>query len=217
MTNREYIYRSAYELGRHVIGYEVQKSLALVDWIERTNGAEAKIAIIGYGEGGMLAMYAAAVEPRIDATLISGCFAPREQLWQEPIDRNVFGLLEQFGGAELATMVAPRRLIVQAAQWPTVSLPSEGGAPATLATPTEAAVKQEFDRALQLLSTEAGPSELAKALQFHATPRMVSSFSVKKHFNKLRQHFKQRMQNCLMANQRPQRTQSTPQHGNLAN
>lgn len=170
MTNREYIYRSAYELGRHVIGYEVQKSLALVDWIERTNGAEAKVAVVGYGEGGMLAMYAAAVDPRIDATLASGCFAPREQLWQEPIDRNVFGLLEQFGGAELATLIAPRKLVIQASQWPSVNLPSEGGAPATLATPVEAAVKQEFDRAQQLLSNEAGPSELAKSLQYFASP-----------------------------------------------
>jgi len=170
MTNREYVYRSAYELGRHLIGYEVQKSLALVDWIERTNGAEAKIAILGYGEGGMLAMYAAAVDLRIDATLISGCFAPREQLWQEPIDRNVFGLLEQFGGAELATLVAPRKMIIQAAQWPSVNLPSEGGAPGILATPTEAAVKQEFDRTQQLLSNEAGPSELAKSIQFFPSP-----------------------------------------------
>ncbi|MDX1928184.1 MAG: dienelactone hydrolase family protein [Pirellulaceae bacterium] len=170
MTNREYIYRSAYELGRHVIGYEVQKSLALVDWIERINGAEAKIAVVGYGEGGMLAMYAAAVDPRIDATLASGCFAPREQMWQEPIDRNVFGLLEQFGGAELATLIAPRKLVVQASQWPSVNLPSEGGAPATLVTPVEAAVKQEFDRAQQLLSNEAGPSELAKSLQYFASP-----------------------------------------------
>ena len=170
MTNREYIYRSAFELGRHLIGYEVQKTLALVDWIERTNGAEAKIAMIGYGEGGMLAMYAAAVDPRIDATIVSGCFAPREQLWQEPIDRNVFGLLEQFGGAELATLVAPRKLFIQASQWPSVNLPSEGGAPGTLATPDAAAVKQEFDRAQQLLSTVAGPSELAKSMQFFVSP-----------------------------------------------
>lgn len=169
MTNREYIYRSAYELGRHLIGYEVQKSLALVDWIKRSNGADAKIAMVGYGDGGMLAMYAAAVDPRIDATLVSGCFAPREQLWQEPIDRNVFGLLEQFGGAELATLVAPRRLVIQASQWPSVNLPSEGGAPATLSTPTEAAVKQEFDRAQQLLSNESGPTEVAKSLQYFAS------------------------------------------------
>ena len=34
MTNqphREFIYRAAYELGRHIIGYEIQKVLAAVD------------------------------------------------------------------------------------------------------------------------------------------------------------------------------------------
>ena len=31
LTNREFVYRSAFELGRHMIGYEVQKVLALVD------------------------------------------------------------------------------------------------------------------------------------------------------------------------------------------
>ncbi len=168
MTNREYIYRSAYELGRHLIGYELQKSLALVDWIKQSHGAEAKVALVGYGEGGMLAMYAAAVDSRIDATLVSGCFAPREQLWQEPIDRNVFGLLEQFGGAELATLIAPRKLVIQAAEWPSVNLPSEGGAPGILATPDAGAVKREFERAERLLSNEAGPSEIAKALHFVA-------------------------------------------------
>ena len=32
MTNREFLYRPAFELGRHLIGYEVQKILAGVDW-----------------------------------------------------------------------------------------------------------------------------------------------------------------------------------------
>ncbi len=32
LTNREFLYRPAFELGRHIIGYEVQKVLALVDW-----------------------------------------------------------------------------------------------------------------------------------------------------------------------------------------
>ena len=170
MTNREYVYRSAYELGRHLIGYEVHKSLALVDWIERVYGADSKIAIVGYGEGGMLAMYAAAVDPRVEMTLVSGCFGPREQLWQEPIDRNVFGLLEQFGGAELATLVAPRKLLIQAAKWPEVNLPSEGGAPGILATPDEATVKLEFARAQQLLRSETGSLELTKSMQLFDNP-----------------------------------------------
>ena len=39
MTNqphREFIYRMAYEMGRHIIGYEVQKVLAAVDWFAET-------------------------------------------------------------------------------------------------------------------------------------------------------------------------------------
>lgn len=33
LTSREFAYRSAFELGRHLIGYEVQKVLALVNWL----------------------------------------------------------------------------------------------------------------------------------------------------------------------------------------
>ena len=35
VTNREMLYRSAYELGRGLIGYEIQKILSLVDWWSR--------------------------------------------------------------------------------------------------------------------------------------------------------------------------------------
>jgi hypothetical protein len=61
MTNqphREFIYRMSYELGRHIIGYEVQKVLAVVDWFTRDKG-HPPVGVIGYGEGGLLALYAA--------------------------------------------------------------------------------------------------------------------------------------------------------------
>ena len=134
LTNREYIYRSAFELGRHLIGYEVQKVLACVDWFERESG-DSKIGVIGYGEGGMLALYSAALDTRIDATCVSGYFGSRQKIWNEPLDRNVFGLLDQFGDAELATMIAPRFFLVDAATGPTLDLPSQGGGPAELVTP----------------------------------------------------------------------------------
>ena len=44
MTNqphREFIYRMAYEMGRHIIGYEVQKVLAAVDWFTREKASHA--------------------------------------------------------------------------------------------------------------------------------------------------------------------------------
>ena len=46
MTNqphREWIYRQAYHMGRHVIGYEVQKVLAAVDWIKARTGPTSKV------------------------------------------------------------------------------------------------------------------------------------------------------------------------------
>ena len=153
MTSREYLYRSAFELGRHLIGYEVQKVLAAVDWLAQEQRTEnPQVADVGWGEGGMLALFSAALDPRIDVTCVSGYFEPRENIWKTPLDRNVFGLLEQFGDAELASMIAPRKLIVEAAQGPRVVLPpGQGGAPAELATPDVAAVRREIERARALV------------------------------------------------------------------
>jgi dienelactone hydrolase len=162
LTNREYVYRPAFELGRHLIGYEVQKVLAGVDWITKEVGdTDPKIGVIGYGEGGMLALYAGALDARIDATCVSGYFGPRDRIWEQPIDRNVFGLLEQFGDAELCAMIAPRRVVVDLYGYPKGSLPSEGGAPAVL-NQGGADAAPEFKR-LALLS------EASKAWQGNAT------------------------------------------------
>jgi dienelactone hydrolase len=153
LSNREFLYRSAFELGRHLIGYELQKVLAGVDFFaEQGDGAEAQIGLIGWGEGGMLALYAGALDPRVDAVCVSGYFEPRENLWQEPIERNVFGLLERFGDAELAAMIAPRTLIVEAAQGPNVVVAEQAtrGGPGRLTTPNFEAVRREVERARQL-------------------------------------------------------------------
>jgi hypothetical protein len=83
--HREWVYRQAYHMGRHVIGYEVQKVLAAVDWMKNRAGSGSKVGVAGYGEGGLVAFYAAAADPRIDAALVSGYFGPRERVWAEPI------------------------------------------------------------------------------------------------------------------------------------
>ncbi|MCC7339052.1 MAG: dienelactone hydrolase family protein [Pirellulaceae bacterium] len=147
MTSREYLYRSAYVLGRHLIGYEVQKVLAAVDWFERASESnELPIGVIGNGEGGMLALYAAALDPRIDSVCVGGYFGSRQQIWQQPLSRNVFGLLEAFGDAELASMVVPRNIIIDENGAPTLELPSGGGAPAVLTPATNADVTAELAR-----------------------------------------------------------------------
>ncbi|HEY7331321.1 MAG TPA: hypothetical protein VH592_27045 [Gemmataceae bacterium] len=175
MTNqphREFIYRMAYEMGRHIIGYEVQKVLAAVDWFTREK-KDPLVGIYGYGEGGLLALCSAAVDSRIYPTVVSGYFGPRESVWQEPIYRNVCGMLREFGDAELAalaqrmifakkTSVPPGALppvplgqgmiFVELADGPRVDGPPParanrgGAAPGRLLTPTAKTVRQEWGR-----------------------------------------------------------------------
>ena len=159
MTNqphREWIYRMAFEVGRHITGYEVQKVLAGVDWFTRENRDKrlAPIGVFGYGEGGLLALYSAALDSRIQGTAVSGYFQSRQQVWQEPVYRDVWGLLSEFGDAELASLIAPRALIVEASRGPEIAGPPpeteerRGATPnGKLVTPPLAMVQAEVERA----------------------------------------------------------------------
>ena len=151
MTNREFIYRPAFVLGRHIIGYEIQKVLAAVDFFSKESGPNAKLGVFGYGEGGLIALYASALDTRIVSTGVSGYFSDRRSVWREPLDRNVFGLLDEFGDAEAASLIAPRALIVEAARGPELVLASgKGGAPGELVTPKIEAVNAEVNRTRKL-------------------------------------------------------------------
>ena len=158
MTNqphREWIYRMAFEAGRHIIGYEVQKVLSAIDWFTSENRTvPLPIAVIGYGEGGLLGLYSAAIDIRIQIAVVSGYFDSRQDLWKEPIYRDLWGLLSEFGDAELASLIAPRALLIEACRGPEVSGPPpatserKGAAPnGRITTPTLASVQAEAARA----------------------------------------------------------------------
>jgi len=161
--HREWIYRQAFELGRHIIGYEVQKVLAAVDWFSfeaaGTNGRKTKIGVIGYGEGGLIALYSAALDTRIDSSVVSGYFESRQRVWEEPIYRNVFGLLHEFGDAEIASLIAPRMLIVEHSSGAKIDGPPKphdgrtGAAPGKLQPPDYVSVESEFQRTRTLLKS----------------------------------------------------------------
>jgi dienelactone hydrolase len=159
LSSREFLYRPAFELGRHLIGYEVQKILAGVDWFIKDAPNKGwftkdlpKIGVMGWGEGGMLALYAGALDSRINVVYVSGYFGDRQNIWQQPIDRNVFGLLDEFGDAELAAMIFPRdSLIIEAVKGPEVTIPAgQGGAPARLSGPTQDSAFTEYERGKKL-------------------------------------------------------------------
>ena len=162
--HREWIYRQAFEMGRHIIGYEAQKVMAAIDWFDaerqQAPGAHSsapRIGVMGYGEGGLIALYSAALDSRVEAALVSGYFGSRQRLWEEPIYRNVFGLLHEFGDAEIASLIAPRTLIVEHSDGPKIDGPPRarsgrsGAAAGKWATPEFDAVEKEVARANALV------------------------------------------------------------------
>ena len=171
LTHREFIYRQAFELGRHVIGYEVQKVLAAVDQFERRNRDDQtyRSGCLVSAKGGCWRFTAGRLILGSMALSVSGYFDRREQVWNEPIYRNVWGLLNEFGDAELAGMIAPRFLYVeQDVEIPEVPGPPKAerniAAPGVIRRPDPHRFPLEIERAewrWSQLSHSANPSRPA--------------------------------------------------------
>ncbi|MBU6238699.1 MAG: dienelactone hydrolase family protein [Planctomycetes bacterium] len=173
MTDQEYLYRSAFVLGRHLLGHQVQQCIAALDALQQSDDSKP-IAIAGWGEGGWVALAAGVSETRFDAVLVSGHFGPKETIWKEPIHRNVHGLLTAFGDAQLAALVAPRPLIVDTIPGPTIDIPGEGGAPGLLHGPSGEQVELELQIARDILK----PWKLDQSLSSIRTLATVPNPSV---------------------------------------
>ncbi len=157
MSQRETWWRAAYEVGRTPTGYEIQKALAAADWLVASRPAadrDTALAIAGHGEGGRVALHAAALDPRFTSALVSGYFQPREQNWREPIDRNAFSYIRDFGDAEIATLVRGRLAIEDGAHPAGNWTDAHGAAPGSLARPEPAAVAAEIERARALMPAD---------------------------------------------------------------
>lgn len=166
-SQRETLWRASYQMGRTLAGYEIQKMLAAADWLVSTRQGLVEpesvaeffrlratapkglqsLGIVGYGEGGMIALYAAALDTRFRSSAILGYFGPRERLHEEPIYRSVWSLSRDFGDAEIARLVLPRGPWVEFGRYPeVVQTDANGGAPGRLWQPTFDEVSQECER-----------------------------------------------------------------------
>ncbi len=195
LSQREWVHRPAFVLGRTLAGYEVLKVQTAVDHLVSTrNGAERPLGIVGHGEGGRIALFSAALDERIDAALVSGAFGPREELWKEPADRNVQGLLREFGDAEIASLVAPRGLVVEHGTDPVYGYRSADGIgldldyekrgeipgkPGRLPRPAKNEVAGELERLKSLVPfAKAELVESGEALSAEAVSRFLGGFGI---------------------------------------
>ncbi|MCZ2080241.1 MAG: prolyl oligopeptidase family serine peptidase [Bryobacterales bacterium] len=110
---RHILHRLGFVVGRSLTGLDVQKILLLREELASRKGIDrSRIVVMGTGQGGMTALYAAAAEPSFAGAAVLDYFHQREQAWSEPVDRMLFGQLLEFGDAELAALVAPRKLLL---------------------------------------------------------------------------------------------------------
>lgn len=110
---RRILWRLGFLVGRTLVGAEVQQVVALGDYLSSQPELDGKrIGVWGEGQGGMTALYSAAVDERLAAATVLDYFGQREGCWKEPVDRVIYGQLNEFGDAEVAALIAPRPLTI---------------------------------------------------------------------------------------------------------
>ena len=117
-NDRSWLFRLAYQTGHHLIGSEAQQVLAAREYLASLpSSIQSKIAVAGSRQGGMLALYSAAIEPGFAAAWIGSYFNERHRLPDEPEDRIIWNILP-YGDAGLASLAAPCRLLLESrAAW----------------------------------------------------------------------------------------------------
>ncbi|MCX7429282.1 MAG: prolyl oligopeptidase family serine peptidase [Planctomycetia bacterium] len=107
------LHRLGYIVGRTMTGLDVDDTLAALDYLAGRPEIDAgRIGLVGVGQGGITALFAAGLDDRVRAAAVADAFQTHEHLCDEPADRRLPGQMLEFGDAELAAMVAPRTLVL---------------------------------------------------------------------------------------------------------
>lgn len=119
VNHREWIHRQSFGLGRTLTGYEVLSVEAAIEAIKKHANGQ-KTSVEGYGEGARIALFAAALRDEVVQCDLHGGFGPQDRIWSETLDRNLQGYLKDFGDAAVASLIAPRKLVIHEEKAPIV-------------------------------------------------------------------------------------------------
>ena len=104
-------------LGETMIGWRAYDVMRTIDWIETRKDLDAsRIGLMGISGGGTITTFAAALEPRIKAAMISGylnTFKASIAAMSHCIDNYVPGILNWCENYDVASLIAPRPLYVE--------------------------------------------------------------------------------------------------------
>jgi dienelactone hydrolase len=111
---------SALLLGQTIIGWRVHEVMRAIDWIETRPELDAKrVGCMGCSGGGMATQFAAAIEPRIKAALVScylNTFRDCVMSISHCIDNYIPGILNWAEMYDVAGLIAPRPLWVESGE-----------------------------------------------------------------------------------------------------
>jgi len=103
--------------GRTIAGYRVFETLRAVDYLQRRSEARAdRIGIMGISGGGLVAAFAAALDERLRAAVVSGyanTFRGSILDRNHCIDNYLPGLLTDFDMPDIIGLIAPRPLLIE--------------------------------------------------------------------------------------------------------
>jgi dienelactone hydrolase len=105
-------------LGRTMAGERVLDVIRAIDALATVPGVEVdlgRIGIMGHSTGGLIAYYAAAIEPRISAVLASCSlctYAASIATVDHCADNYLPGVMQYFEMADMAGLIAPRALVM---------------------------------------------------------------------------------------------------------
>jgi dienelactone hydrolase len=115
---------SALLLGQTMIGWRVFDVMRTIDWIETRPDLDAKrVGCMGCSGGGMATVFAAAVDPRIKASLVSSylnTFRDCVMSISHCIDNYVPGILNWAEMYDVAGLIAPRPLWAESGERDTI-------------------------------------------------------------------------------------------------
>ncbi|MBZ5726228.1 MAG: alpha/beta hydrolase family protein [Acidobacteriia bacterium] len=107
-------------LGQTMIGWRVYDAMRAVDWIETRNELDAgRVGCLGISGGGTVTAFAAALEPRIRAAMVSGylnTFRDSIMSLSHCIDNYVPGILNWAELYDVAGLIAPRPLFAESGE-----------------------------------------------------------------------------------------------------
>lgn len=106
---REFVYRMAYPMGRHPLGYEVQTVLAAVEILARRTPA-LPIRVTGVRHTALVALLACALDTRIDECTVANLDVNLDDLSLNPVQYNIWRWSEHFDAERLGALIRPRKL-----------------------------------------------------------------------------------------------------------